>query len=133
MRKTLIVLHRWIALVVGAILFLTAMSGATLVFEGAIDRALNPTLWKAEPQGTLLPIDTLVARVEAQFAASPVSSVGMSSASTRRLLLESWKPLTTSQFPLPLVHYLTWSEIRFEIVPSSSDARILLALMSSPE
>lgn len=64
-RALLIVAHRWVALVVGAILLLTAASGATLVFEGAIDRGLNPQLWRVTPSGTTLPIDTIIARVEA--------------------------------------------------------------------
>ena len=65
MRATLIILHRWTALVVGVILLGTAASGASLVFEGAIDRGLHPELWTAPPSGALLSIDTMVARVEA--------------------------------------------------------------------
>lgn len=77
-RTTLIISHRWAALVVGIILFATAASGATLVFEGAIDRGLHPALWRVTPAGAPLPIDTLVARVEAAFPSSPVASVSIS-------------------------------------------------------
>src|SRR4051812_41130956 len=77
MRKTLIVIHRWAALIVGVVLFATALSGATLVFEGAIDRGIHPELWHVAPSGRTLPIDTLVARVEATHH-SPVSSVSIS-------------------------------------------------------
>ena len=77
-RTTLIISHRWAALVVGIILFATAASGATLVFEGAIDRGLHPALWRVTLAGAPLPIDTLVARVEAAFPASPVASVSIS-------------------------------------------------------
>ena len=59
-RQTLIVTHRWVALAVGIVLVVIATSGAALVFEGAIDRALNPRLWRVAPAGALLPIDTLV-------------------------------------------------------------------------
>lgn len=75
MRKALIVTHRWVALVVSLVLIATAASGAVLVFEGAIDRALNPTLWRVVPNGTTLPIDTLVARVEAKYPAARVAQV----------------------------------------------------------
>ena len=83
MRKTLIVIHRWVALTVGVVLLLTAMSGATLVFEGAIDRGLNPQLWHVAPSATLLPIDTLVARVEARVPGTAVGSLSMSSEADR--------------------------------------------------
>jgi uncharacterized iron-regulated membrane protein len=77
MRQSLIVIHRWTALVVGTVLFAIAASGATLVFEGAIDRGLHPELWRVAPSGARLPIDTLVARVEARYPMSLVSSVSV--------------------------------------------------------
>ena len=42
MRKTLIFTHRWVALVVSVFLLCAAASGTAMVFEGAIDRGLNP-------------------------------------------------------------------------------------------
>src|SRR3954464_9188898 len=78
MRRTLIVLHRWTALVVGIVLLAIAASGATLVFEGAIDRGLHPELWRVSPVGATLPLDTLVARVEARDTSSRVTSVSVS-------------------------------------------------------
>ena len=78
LREALTVTHRWAALIVGIILFVTAASGAALVFEGALDRALHPRLWRVTPSGTPLPIDTLVARVEAASPGSSVASVGLS-------------------------------------------------------
>ena len=83
MRAALIVLHRWTALVVGIVLFVTAASGATLVFEGAIDRGLHPDLWRVQPAAAPLPIDTLVACVAAKFPRSPVSSVSISNVADR--------------------------------------------------
>src|SRR5437868_12077278 len=77
-RETLIITHRWAALIVGIILFATAASGATLVFEGAIDRALHPALWRVTPAGAPLPLDTLVARVEKAFPKDSVSSLVIS-------------------------------------------------------
>jgi uncharacterized iron-regulated membrane protein len=83
MRDLLIVIHRWTALVVGAILFCTAASGAVLVFEGAIDRGLHPSLWRVEPGGKTLSIDTVVARVESRFAGSHVGAVNLAPAPDR--------------------------------------------------
>jgi uncharacterized iron-regulated membrane protein len=80
LRKTLMVTHRWVALVVGIVLVFTAASGALLVFEGAIDRGLNPRLWRVSPRDVTLPIDSLVARVEATLSKAKVTSVGPSSA-----------------------------------------------------
>jgi uncharacterized iron-regulated membrane protein len=74
-RGTLIILHRWTALVVGVVLFCTAASGASLVFEGAIDRGLHPDLWRVTPSGAPMPIDSLVARVEARYPSGKVGSV----------------------------------------------------------
>jgi uncharacterized iron-regulated membrane protein len=78
MRDTLIVLHRWTALIVGLVLVCTAASGASLVFEGAIDRGLHPELWRVEPSGAPIPIDSIVARVEARYPAGKVGTVSLS-------------------------------------------------------
>ena len=80
MRKTLILIHRWLALIVGAVLLATAVSGAALVFEGAIDRVLNPSLWRVTPGAVTLPLDTLVARVEAAIPGGHVASLSMTTA-----------------------------------------------------
>jgi uncharacterized iron-regulated membrane protein len=78
MRAKLIVLHRWCALVVGLVLLCTAASGASLVFEGAIDRGLHPDLWTAAPAGPLLSVDTLVARVNSKYPQGKVTAVSLS-------------------------------------------------------
>jgi uncharacterized iron-regulated membrane protein len=79
MRKTLIVIHRWTALVVGIILLGTAASGASLVFEGAIDRAMHPQQWNVVPSGSPLSMDTIIARVEAKYPGGKVSAISPSS------------------------------------------------------
>src|ERR1041385_4353741 len=94
MRQTLhdrlTVLHRWLALVVGVILTATAISGSLLVFEGAIDRALNPGLWRVDPAGrATLPLDTLVARAEAALPKSKVGSIGIAPVSDRAWTLNA--------------------------------------------
>ncbi|MEO7996401.1 MAG: PepSY-associated TM helix domain-containing protein [Gemmatimonadaceae bacterium] len=78
MRRLLIVSHRWVALIVGLVLLITSASGAVLVFENAIDRALNPSLWHVTPSAAPLSIDTLAARVHAQLPGAPPASVNLS-------------------------------------------------------
>lgn len=78
MRRLLIVTHRWVALIVGLVLLVTSASGAILVFEGAIDRALNASLWHVTPGAALLTIDTLAARVHAQLPGAAAVSVNLS-------------------------------------------------------
>jgi uncharacterized iron-regulated membrane protein len=83
MRNFLIVAHRWTALVVGIILFGISASGAALVFEGAIDRALNPGLWHVTPSGPPMSIDSLIARVAVRYPADTVGVISFSSAPDR--------------------------------------------------
>jgi uncharacterized iron-regulated membrane protein len=83
MRKTLIVLHRWTALVVGIILLGTAASGAALVFEGAIDRGMHSAQWRVVPSGVPLSMDTVIARVEAKYPGDKVSSISPSTVPDR--------------------------------------------------
>ncbi len=83
MRRTLIVLHRWVGLAVGVVLFVIAVSGTTLVFENAIDRALNPTLWNVAATGPILALDTLVSRVERSAPGRSAGSMSLSSQAGR--------------------------------------------------
>jgi uncharacterized iron-regulated membrane protein len=91
MRKSLILIHRWTALVVGIILLCTALSGATLVFEGAIDRGLHPELWRVAPGAQTLPIDSIVARVEAKFPGERIASMSLSPESDRAWVTNAGK------------------------------------------
>lgn len=73
MRRTFLWSHRWLGLIASVVLFIVALSGSALVFEGAIDRALHPELWKVEPATATLPLDTLAAHA---VAATPGAKVG---------------------------------------------------------
>ncbi|MEP6835627.1 MAG: PepSY-associated TM helix domain-containing protein [Gemmatimonas sp.] len=77
MRQTFILTHRWIAIVASIFLLGTAASGAALVFEGAIDRGLHPELWHVNPGAQWLPIDTIVAHVQAHFPGAKIASVSL--------------------------------------------------------
>jgi uncharacterized iron-regulated membrane protein len=79
MRALVLVLHRYVALVAAVVVLALGLSGAGLVFEGAIDRALNPALWYAGPVGSPVPLDTLAARVAAS-AGAPVDALSLGKA-----------------------------------------------------
>jgi len=67
MQRAFLALHRYLALGAAAILFVVALSGAMLVFEGAIDRALNQDLWEVEPASGRMSLDDLVTRVRGAY------------------------------------------------------------------
>lgn len=50
-RGTLVALHRWASLVVGALIALLGLSGSLMVWQAEIDAALNPA-WFAAPAST---------------------------------------------------------------------------------
>lgn len=62
MRTALIVFHRWLALATSLFILTLALTGSALVFEGALDRGLNPQLWRVTPAAQPLSLDTLTAR-----------------------------------------------------------------------
>lgn len=65
MQRAFLVFHRGVALVANFVLIVLAFSGSAIVFEGAIDRALNPQLRHVDAVGPLLSLDTLVAHARA--------------------------------------------------------------------
>ena len=71
MRPFLLVLHRWVALVATLFILVVAVTGSALVFEGAMDRALNPRLWYVQPGAQRLSVDTIVARARAAVPGAP--------------------------------------------------------------
>lgn len=77
MRPALIVFHRWLALTASILIFLVSASGSALVFDGAIDRALNPGLWRVHPAGSMMSLDTIVARAQTMSLGAPVTAVAM--------------------------------------------------------
>jgi uncharacterized iron-regulated membrane protein len=75
--------HLWIGLAIGAPLVVVALTGAILVFEDGLDRALNPrTSYVPDVASGVrpqvqhpLPIDDLVAKAKAAFPATQLSSI----------------------------------------------------------
>jgi uncharacterized iron-regulated membrane protein len=65
-------LHLWIGIASAILLLLTGASGALLVFEAQIDRALNPKLARVTPCGTTLSLTQLKSALELQYPGSQV-------------------------------------------------------------
>ena len=88
MQATLLLVHRWLALTVAVFIFVIAVTGSALVFEGAIDRGLHPALWHVSPTGTTVSLDTLVAHARA-VATKPVTGITLSPADDRSYVVQS--------------------------------------------
>ena len=78
MHRAFLVFHRWLALVSSIFVIVVALSGAAIVFEGAIDRAMNPRLSYASVTGPVLPLDTLVARAITAAGGGQALAIGLS-------------------------------------------------------
>lgn len=78
LRKLLLWTHLIIGVAAAIVLILLGTSGALLVFEPEIEHALNASLYRIQPQGTRLPLDELVTRVESASKGSRVVSLTLS-------------------------------------------------------
>ena len=76
-RRWLLTLHLWVGLAAGLFLIVISVSGSALVFESDIDRALNRSTSFVTPGAQPLPIETLVARVQASRPGDQVTGVGI--------------------------------------------------------
>ena len=77
-RRALLLAHQWVGLAAAGFLAVIAVSGSALVFENDIDRALNPAVsYVPNPDGRMrpLPLEELVARVNAERPDDPVAGV----------------------------------------------------------
>jgi len=77
-RKLILNLHLWIGIASAILLLLAGASGALLVFEAQIDRALNPKLARVTPTGTTLSLTELKAALERQYPGSRVLAFDIS-------------------------------------------------------
>lgn len=72
-RPALLWLHRYLGLVAAAPIVLLTVTGAVLVFEAEIDRALHPAYWSVSPRSTpVLRPQALVDAVQKSFPGNPV-------------------------------------------------------------
>ena len=63
MRKFILNLHLFGALIGGLFLIILGATGGILVFQNELDRLLNPSLFSAPGQGPILPLDAIQASV----------------------------------------------------------------------
>lgn len=89
MNAALLLFHRWVSLATSIIIIVVALTGSALVFEGAIDRGLNPQLWRVTPGSHPLPLDTLVAHAHAVTPATQVTGLNPSLEPDRAYLVQS--------------------------------------------
>lgn len=75
MREWMVVLHRYAGLVLACVLFVAGITGSVIAFQSEIDRWLNPDLYQRSSSGASLPLDTLIAGVEAQLPGARVNSL----------------------------------------------------------
>lgn len=67
--------HRWVGLLISVPLLLVSLSGAVMVFEDQLDRALNPQVSFVTPGEQPLPPGELVARAAAAFPDAQLGSI----------------------------------------------------------
>lgn len=79
-RRALLTLHQWVGLAAGLFLIVISVSGSALVFENEIDRALNPSLSFVTPGTQPLPLETLVARVQAAYPKDQIGGLRIADA-----------------------------------------------------
>ena len=89
MYRALIVFHRWLALIATALILVVAISGAALVFEGAMDRGLHPALWRVSPGAAPLSVDSLMARASAVMPQPVITGVTIPPAADRAYVLQA--------------------------------------------
>jgi uncharacterized iron-regulated membrane protein len=72
-RRSLLALHQWVGLSGGLFLVVISVSGGALVFENEIDRALSRSTSFVTTGAQPLPLDALIARVQAAYPADHVT------------------------------------------------------------
>lgn len=82
MRPFLLVAHRWVALAATLFILIVAATGSALVFEGAMDRALYPNLWRVAPGTARLPLDTIIANAR-RAVPGPAAGITLATAPDR--------------------------------------------------
>jgi uncharacterized iron-regulated membrane protein len=89
MRQLFIVFHRWAAILALAFIVLLGITGSALVFEGAMDRGLDPGLWHVRPRARRVPLDTLIAHARVVVPGPPATGVTLSPIPDRADVVQS--------------------------------------------
>ncbi len=78
LRKTALILHRVIGVMVGLLLVVIGLTGSSLVFWHEIDESLNPQLMQVVPQGdSLLSLESVVQKVSPAYPDLKLSSIDL--------------------------------------------------------
>ncbi|WP_447980420.1 PepSY-associated TM helix domain-containing protein [Candidatus Nitrospira bockiana] len=88
-RKLLLVLHRWLGLLVSAVVIVIGLTGAALVFETEIDEALHPELWRVVPGGVPLSLDALLDAVHAAYPSERLEWIELHAAPDHSVILHT--------------------------------------------
>lgn len=88
-RDALMVFHRWAALAGMMFVLILSVTGSALVFEGAIDRGLNPGLWHVTPGAARVPLDSLVALARTAVPKTPVAGITLPTTDDRAVVLQA--------------------------------------------
>ncbi len=75
MRRVLLNVHLLIGLILGPILVVLGVTGALLVFEPAIDRALNPRLLRVLPEDRHATLDEIARVVRTAYPEDPIARI----------------------------------------------------------
>jgi len=87
MRQTLLSLHRWAGVGIGAFVFIIAVTGALLVFEREIDGLLNGHLLAVTPGGRHQSLQPVLANVHATFPGEAVARIALPQEPDQALLV----------------------------------------------
>jgi uncharacterized iron-regulated membrane protein len=74
-RKSLVSLHLWCGFTVGLVLVMLGLSGAAMIFRVQLEPIFSAKLFQVAPRGTVLSLDTLLAKAKAANPASTVNYV----------------------------------------------------------
>jgi uncharacterized iron-regulated membrane protein len=87
-REPLLVLHRWVALVATILILVVAITGSALVFEGALDRAAHPELWRVTAGSARVSLDSLIAHAGSAVS-MPVTGLTFSPVPDRAVVAQA--------------------------------------------
>ena len=85
MRKLFLLLHKWLSIPAGLIIFIICLSGSILVFQDEIQEVANPERYFNQPPAGMvaLPLDSLIPIVNAQLVDNKVKDVRIFNAPNR--------------------------------------------------
>ncbi len=99
MHDAILKLHRWSGLVAGIAIFVIAVTGCVLVFEGDIERALNSEVLAVTPGSSQVPLRQAVQAVKAAFPNDTPTSVSFPQKPAHALLINLKSGLTVGVDP----------------------------------